>query len=239
MESKINRTLTKLGSTFDEHRSLLEGRGSRKLVGLTDHFAIMGAVLQHPAQFFSEIGNSVNLLEKILTLFTTSAIFLLIYGAVLGAGHPLLSLGAAVGVPILFLGSLATCIPVMYLLDILSGSQRSLGQMIAILLTSVSAAAMVFFSFAPIMVLFRLTGTLYQFFWLNLGILAMATLVGLVYVTQGLIQTARVDPSHNLSGLNRRLHFLWMLLFLMVMSQMAWSMLSFFQRTGGFFGLFL
>jgi hypothetical protein len=239
MESKINRTLSKLDSSFDERRSLLESRGSSKLVSLTDHLAIMGAVLQQPTQFFSEIYNSVNLFEKILTLFTTSAIFLMIYGAVLGVGHPLLSLGAAVAIPLLFLGSLATCIPVMYLLDILSGSQRSLSQMIAILLTSVNAAAVVFFSFAPIMVLFRLTGTLYQILLLNIGILALATLVGLVYVTKGLIQTANVDPSHNLGRLNRLLHFFWMLLFLIVTSQMAWSMLAFFQRTGGFFGLFL
>jgi hypothetical protein len=48
-----------------------------------------------------------------------------------------------------------------------------------------------------------------------------------------------VDTSHNLSRVNRRLHFLWMLLFLMVMSQMAWSMLSFFQATGGFLGWLL
>jgi hypothetical protein len=239
MENSMDRTLAEVGSSFDQGLPFRESWSNRGASSLTNNFAIMGAILQQPAQFFAEIRNGINLSEKIWTLLTSSAIFLMIYGAVLGTGHPFLSLGAALAVPFLFLGSLATCIPVMYLLDVLSGSQRSLSQMIALLLVSVSTAAAVFFSFAPIMIVFRLTGTLYQFFWLNIGILAMATLVGLIYVTQGLIQTAMVDTGHSLSGINRRLHFLWMLLFLMVMSQMAWSMLSFFQATGGFLGLLL
>jgi hypothetical protein len=236
MDSSINKTLSEFGGRFSEGLLLQEGRGMQ---GLTNNFAIIGAVLQQPTQFFTEIRNEVNLSQKIWTLLISSTAFLAIYGAVLGTGHPLLSLGAAIAIPLLFLGSLVTCMPVMYLLDVLTGSQRSLSQMAAILLTSTSAAAAVFFSFAPIMVVFRLTGTLIQFFGVNIGILAMATLVGLIYVTQGLIQTAEVDPNHNLSRVNRRLHFLWMLLFLMVMNQMAWGMLSFFEATGGFLGLLL
>ncbi len=236
MESSSKKTLLELGGRFDENLPLREGRVSKGLRGLTDNFAIVGTILQQPAQFFKEIHDGLNLSEKIWALLTSSIIFLAVYGAVLGVGHPVLSLNAAVGIPFLFLGSLAICVPVMYLLDVLSGSQRSLSQMVAVLLTSTGAAATVFISFAPIMVMFRLTGTIPQYFWLNLGILAMATLIGLIYMTQGLIQTAIVDTSHTLSRINQRLHFLWMLLFLMVVSQMAWGLLSFFQTTSGFLG---
>lgn len=238
MERNLKKILPE-SQNFVERLPMWEGRGSQSVHGLTGNFAIMGAVLQQPARFFSEIREGIDLPEKIRTLLISSAIFLAIYGAVLGSGHPFLSLGAALAMPFLFLGSLATCVPVMYLLDVLSGSQRSLSQMMALLLTSVSAAATVFFSFAPIMIVFKLTGTIAQFFCLNLGILAMATLIGLIYVTQGLIQTALVDTSHALSRINRRLHFLWMLLFLMVISQIAWSLLTFFERTGGFLGWLL
>ncbi|MFC1976387.1 hypothetical protein ACFLXQ_08305 [Chloroflexota bacterium] len=233
MESNINKTLPEFSGSFDKRLPLRESRASKGLRGLTDNFAIVGAILQQPAQFFDEIRDGINLSEKIWALFVSSTVFLAFYGAVLGSGHPLLSLNAAISVPLLFLGSLITCVPVMYLLDVLSGSQRSLSQMVAILLTPTCAASTVLFSFAPIMVVFKLTGTLPQFLWLNIGILAMATLVGLIYVTQGLIQTAIVDTSHALSKINRRLHFLWMLLFLMVISQMAWGLLNFFQKTGG------
>jgi hypothetical protein len=239
MTSNVRDTTPEFKGSFDERLYLRAGRSRKGVGGLTESFAVLGVVLQQPAHFFDEIRDGIDLAGKIWALFTLSTVFLATYGAVIGSGHLYLSLGAAIAAPLLFLGSLATCVPVMYLLDVLSGSQRSLGQMVAILLTSTSVAATVFFSFAPILIVFRLTGSIPQFFWLNLGILALAALVGMIYVTQGLIQTAVVDTRHKLSGINKRLHFLWMLLFLMVICQMAWGMLSFFQKTGGFIGLLL
>lgn len=235
MESNINK---RLSGNFSKNLLVLEGQNKKGLQSLTDSFTVLGDVLQKPSQFFSEIRDSVNLSQKITGLTSLSLIFLFIYGAVLGSGHPLLSLNAAIAVPLLFLGSLITCVPVIYLFDILSGSQRSLAQMVAILLTSVSTATTVFFCFSPIMVLFRLAGSLLQYFWLNVGILAVATLIGLIYVTEGLIKTANVDSSRSLSKVNQWLHFVWMLLYLMVISQMAWGLLVFFQTSsGGLLGL--
>lgn len=239
MESNLKKSLAELSGSLDKRSVSREQRRGAALGSLDDSFAIVGAVLQQPAQFFQEIRNGINLTEKIAMLLASSAIFLTVYGAVLGAGHPLLSLSTALAIPFLFLGSLVTCIPVMYLLDVLSGSQRSLSQLVAVLLTSTCAAATVFFSFAPIMVVFRLTGTIPQYFWLNIGVLAVATLIGLIYVTQGLIQTGMVDTTHSLSRINQQLHFVWMLLYLMVVSQLALSMLAFFETTGGFFSWLL
>jgi hypothetical protein len=226
MESNIEKT-------FDMDTSLPSQRskGRRRF---TDSFAIIGPVLQQPKRFFREIREGIRLPEKIWALSISSAVFLTIYGATLGSGYLLLSLNIAIAVPFLFLTSLITCLPVLYLLDVLTGSQRSITQIVAVLLTSLSAAATVFFSFTPIMVAFNLTGTIVQFFWLNVAILAMATLVGLVYMVQGIIQTAIVDTSHTFSKINQRLHFLWMLLFLAVTTQVGWWLLKFHQRTGGF-----
>lgn len=235
MEKSIKYSLSELRERGDVRNF----KSSKKRSNISDNFAVVGQLLQQPRQFFVEIKEGVMLPEKIGMLLISSTVFLALYGAVMGAGHFYLSLGAAIGMPFLLLVSLAACVPVMYLLDVISGSQRTLGQLVAVLLSSIGAAATVFFSFAPIIIVFRLTGTIPQFFWINTGVLAMATLVGLIFVTQGLIQTAIVDEKNALSRVNRRLHFLWMLLYLMVVSQIAWSMLAFFQRTGGFIGLFL
>ncbi|MFL7794084.1 MAG: hypothetical protein AB8I69_18225, partial [Anaerolineae bacterium] len=120
MESGITKTPLEIS----------QGQGleikSKERHRLTDGFAIIGPVLQQPRQFFGEIREVVHLSRKILALSLTSATFLTIYGAMLGSGHPLLSLNVAIAVPFLFLGSLATCIPVIYLFDVLTGSQRSL-----------------------------------------------------------------------------------------------------------------
>ena len=212
---------------------------SKERYRLTDSFAIIGPVLQQPRQFFSEIRERVHLSRKIWALSLISAIFLTIYGAMLGSGHPLLSLNVAVAVPFLFLSSLAACIPVIYLFDVLTGSQRSLAQMVAVLLTSFCATATVFFSFAPMMVVFSLTATIPQFFGVNLCILAIGTFVGLLYMVQGAIHTTIVDPNHHLSKVNQHLHFLWVPLFLVVIAQMAWGLLSFYQKTGGFLSLLM
>ncbi len=212
---------------------------SKRQFRLTNTFAIIGPVLQQPRQFFDEIRAGIHLSRKIWALSLTSTVFLAIYGAMLGSGHPLLSLNVAVAVPFLFLGSLATCIPVIYLFDTLTGSQRSLAQIVTVLLTSFCATATVFFSFAPMMVVFSLTATLLQFFGLNLCILAIGMFVGLLYMVQGAIQTAIVDASHHLSKANQYLHFLWVPLFLAVTTQMAWELLSFYQKTGGFLSLLM
>ncbi len=235
MESSIKKTLPELRQTFNRSLPQSISRNNSHSPGLTGNFAVIGLILQQPAQFFEEIQAGINLSGKIWALFISSVVFLASYGAVLGSGHLLLSLGVAVAIPFLFFGTLVACLPAMYLLDVLSGSQRSLGQMTVVILASTGVAATVFFSFAPIVVLFKLTGTLEQFLWLNIAILGLATLVGLFYVTRGLIQTAIVDPAHTLGSLNRWLHFLWILLFMVVISQMAWGLLSFFQKTGGFF----
>ena len=162
----------------------------------TSPFTIVGVFLQSPKHFFAEVKVNMGVGKKIVALLLSSVAFLAVYGAVLGSGHPLLSLNAAFALPVLFLGSLVTCVPVMYLLDVLSGSQRSLSQMVVVLFTSLCAGATVLFSFAPIMIVFRLTGNLQQYFWLNVGVLAMAMLVGLIYLTQGLLQTTIVDLGH-------------------------------------------
>ncbi len=238
MEDSMKSSLQQLSEVLDKNLPEPARVPSRNLTPSVTGLGIIGSILQHPTQFFQEIQQRVKLSQKIVSLFVTSLLFLTIYGGVLGVGHPRLSFGAAVAVPFLFIGSLVTCLPVMYLLDVLTGSQRSFGQTVTVILTSTCVAATVFFSFSPIMMVFRLTGTIVQFFFLNLGIMALAALVGLIFVAQGLIQTAIVDPNHNLSGVNRGLHFLWMLVYLMVIVQLGQGMLAFFEETGGFFGYF-
>ncbi len=228
MESNIEKTFEMDTSLTGQRR---KQKSRRKF---TDSFAIIGPVLQRPKQFFAEIHQGINLAEKVWALSISSIVFLAIYGAAIGSGHLLLSLNVAIAMPFLFLSSMATCLPVMYLLDVLTGSRRSVTQLIAALVTALCAAATVFFSFAPLLVTFYLTGTLIRFFWLNLIVIVIAMLVGLIYMVMGIIQTASVDTNHPLSESNRYLHFLWLPLFLIVTAQICTWMLDFHQTEGGF-----
>lgn len=200
-------------------------------------FAVVGAILQRSGQFFEEIRNGIGLSSKIVSLLISSTLFLLIYGAVLGSGHPLQAISSAIKFPLLFFGSLIACTPTLYIFDVLLGSKRSLGQTVAILLTAVTVIAVLLFGFAPITVVFKLTVNGFQFFkLLNVGFLVIAVIVGLIYLERGLRRTVATENHYFSSEV---LYAFWIIILIIVISQMAWSLRPFFHYPGTDFTLFV
>ena len=203
--------------------------------GLSELLAITGAILQRPGEFFNEIRDGIGLTEKIQALLITSTIFLTVYGAVLGSGHPLQALSSAIKLPLVFLGSLVACAPTLYIFDLLLGSKRSLNQTIAVLLTAVTATAVLLFSFTSITIAFRLMFSDYQFFnLLNVGFLVITVSVGMLYMVTGLSRSS--GAQHRI--LNDLLYAGWIILLLFMISQIAWSLRPFFYYPGASFVLF-
>ena len=195
---------------------------------------IISAVLRNPTQFFEEIRQGSNITHKILRLFLVSITFLGIYGAILGSGHALQSLSAAIKLPLIFIGGLVACTPALYIFDILLGSERSLSQTIAVLLTAVSVISILLFGFVPITIVFRLTVNGFQFFkLLNVAFLIIAVLVGAVYLERGLRLT--LAPNQRDSLWRDSLYILWIFVFIFVISQMAWGLRPFFHFPGSSF----
>jgi hypothetical protein len=58
-------------------------------------FNIVGEILQSSGKFFDEIRDGVDLSAKIVTLAFSTIVFLLIYGAILGSGHPFQAISSA------------------------------------------------------------------------------------------------------------------------------------------------
>jgi hypothetical protein len=203
--------------------------------GVAELFAITGAILQRPGEFFDEIRDGIGLTEKIQALLITSTLFLAIYGAVLGSGHPLQALSSAIKLPLVFLGSLIACAPTLYIFDLLLGSKRSLNQTIAVLLTAVTATAVLLFSFTSITIAFRLMLSDYQFFnILNVGFLVITVSIGVLYMVTGL---SRSSGAKN-RIINDLFYTCWIILFLFMISQIGWSLRPFFYYPGTPFALF-
>lgn len=203
--------------------------------GLAEICAVVGAVLQRPGQFLDEIRDGIGLTEKIQGTLLASMIFLAVYGAVLGSGHPLQALSSAIKLPLVFLGSLVACTPMLYIFDLLLGAKRSLNQMVAVLLTALTAMAVLLFSFTPITVAFRLMISDYQFFnLLNVGFLLIALAIGMVYLLVGLSKSTGIKNPL----MNDLFYIGWIILFLVMVSQMAWSLRPFFYYPDGSFLLF-
>jgi hypothetical protein len=121
-------------------------------------------------------------------MLASSAVALALYGAVLGAFHSvLMALTSAVKLPLLFLVTLAICLPTLYLFNLVFGARLSVRQALAMVMVAITVTAMLAVAFAPISLFFLITAPDYGFFkLLNVAILTLSALVGLRFLTGGM-----------------------------------------------------
>ena len=129
-------------------------------------------------------------------MLLSSVIALAVYGAVLGSFHSvLMALTSAVKLPLLFLVTLAICLPTLYLFNLVFGARLSIRQSLALVMVALTVTAMLAVAFAPISLFFLITAPDYSFFkLLNVAILGLSALVGLRFLTGGM----RVLNDHGL-----------------------------------------
>jgi hypothetical protein len=121
-------------------------------------------------------------------MLASSAIALACYGIVLGSFHgPLMALTSAVKLPLLFLMTLAICLPTLYLFNLVFGAKLTVRQALALVMVAITVTAMLAVAFAPISLFFLITAPNYGFFkLLNVAILTLSALVGLRFLTSGM-----------------------------------------------------
>jgi hypothetical protein len=129
-------------------------------------------------------------------MLVSSVVALACYGAVLGSFHSvLMALTSAVKLPLLFLVTLAICLPTLYLFNLVFGARLSVRQSLALVMVALTVTAMLALAFAPISLFFLITAPDYGFFkLLNVAILGLSALVGLRFLTGGM----RVLNEHGL-----------------------------------------
>lgn len=199
--------------------------------------AVVEQILRNRQQFFEEIRDGFDLRPKVRSMLVSSFVFLAIYGAVLGSTHsPAQALSSAVKLPILFLVKLLVCVPTLYFFNVLFGSDQSIAQNVALILTAIAVTAVLLVSFAPIAIFFLLTTSQYQFFkLLNVAIFGISGLMGVVFLAQGM----RVMRGSEAGEKERRWVLrLWMFLYAFVGSQLAWTIRPFIGAPSMEFELF-
>jgi hypothetical protein len=129
-------------------------------------------------------------------MMLSSVVALACYGAVLGSFHSvLMAATSAVKLPLLFLVTLAICLPTLYLFNLVFGARLSVRQSLALVMVALTVTAMLALAFAPISLFFLITAPDYGFFkLLNVAILGLSALVGLRFLTGGM----RVLGDHGL-----------------------------------------
>lgn len=90
---------------------------------------VIERILRDPEGVWAQISTEFRLNALIGQMLTSSAIALACYGAVLGfSNSPLQALSSAVKLPVLFLLTLAICLPTLYLFNLVFGSRLSVNQ---------------------------------------------------------------------------------------------------------------
>ena len=200
--------------------------------------AVIETILRNRYYFFNEIRQGIGLPQKMRAMLISSIAFLALYGAVMGSTHSLWqALSSAAKLPILFLATLIVCSPTLYFFNILFGSDQSLTQNVALILTAITVTAVLLLSFAPIAMFFLLTTSNYQFFkLLNVAIFVAAGGMGVLFLSQGM----RVVSASGVEGAGAR-HMvlrLWILVYAFVGSQVAWTLRPFIGAPSMRFELF-
>ncbi len=199
---------------------------------------IIELILRDRQTFFGEIRQGKDLREKMRAMFISSVAFLALYGAVLGSTHSFWqALSSGFKLPLLFLATLIVCAPTLYFFNLIFGSNQSLSQNIALMLTAITVTAVVLLSFAPIVLFFLLTSSNYQFFkLLNVGVFTVAGVIGVLFLAQGM----RLVSAAGSGGANARLMVvrLWILVYAFVGSQVAWTLRPFIGAPSMKFELF-
>lgn len=201
--------------------------------------SVIETILRNRRHFFAEIRDGVELRPKMRAMLLSSIAFFALYGAVMGSTHSLWqALSSGVKLPVLFLATLFVCAPTLYFFNVLFGSDQSLTQNIALILTALTVTAVVLLSFAPITLFFLLTTSAYQFFkLLNVAIFAIAGIMGVIFLSQGM-QIVAAGPSSQRGGSRQWVLRLWIFVYAFVGSQMAWTIRPFIGAPSISFELF-
>jgi len=195
-------------------------------------------LLRNRFRFFAEIRDGVGVGSKIQAMLIWSFVALALFGAVIGSKHSVWqALASAVKLPVLFLITLAVCLPALYFFYTIFESSLSPSQHLALLLSVVTLTSVVLLALAPVMLFFMITTSSYQFFkLLNVAMFVVAGVVGLLQLTQGMWMLSANDRR----GLRLRQNVLrlWILLYAFVGSQLAWTLRPFFGAPDTPFELF-
>lgn len=193
-------------------------------------FYVIERILRNRSSFFDEIREGDDLGRKTRNMLIGAVLFLAIYGAVLGISNSLLqALSSAIKLPILYLITLAICLPTLYFFNLLFGSRLTLAQTFALIMTAIAVTAVLTLSFTPIALFFWLTAPNYQFYkLLNVGILTITGVAGLSFLWQGMRHVQKGEGM----GIRNLILWLWIFVYGFVGTQMAWTLRPFFGSPG-------
>jgi hypothetical protein len=149
---------------------------------------IIERILRDRDSIWRQINEERDLKQLTSQMLVSSAISLAVYGLVLGSSHSFWqALSSMIKLPLLFLATLAICLPTLYLFNLVFGARLSMMQAVTLIMVSITVTSVLTLAFAPISMFFLVTAQSYSFFkLLNVSILVLTAFVGLRFLTAGM-----------------------------------------------------
>lgn len=188
-------------------------------------------LLKNRQNFLAEIHHNERLNSKIISLLLISFGGFFVYGGIIGASNaqmPLQIISSAIKLPALYLITLLICVPTLYIFNAFFGSQRTMKQHWAYLLTAIAVISVLLCGFAPVSLFFLLAVNNKMFFLLlNVAIFSLTGLLGVSFLYQMMKPIDSKDESPNVHLRTNILRF-WLVLYGFVGTQLGWTMRPFF-----------
>ena len=165
-------------------------------------------------------------------------IFTFLYGVVMGSYHSFLqSVAAGLKVTFLFYSAILICFPSFYVIQQVLGSRLTLRQMVLIILSGFVLTSSIALSFAPIVILFQLTGGNYHFLQLlHVAIFVFSGIFGMKLMIDALKFACEKKDIYPRTGVS--VFRIWMIILAFVGIQIAWNLRPFLCNKTEEFKLF-
>lgn len=165
-------------------------------------------------------------------------VFTFLYGIVMGSYHSILqSIVAGFKVTFLFFSAILICFPSFYVIQQVLGSRMTLRQMVFIVLSGFVLTTSIAISFAPIIILFQVTGGNYHFLQLlHVAIFIFSGIFGMKLMVDALKFACEKKDIYPRTGVT--VFRIWIVILTFVGIQIAWNLRPFLCNKTEEFKLF-
>lgn len=183
-------------------------------------------IFQKKEAFFEEIRNTKSM-RLILIQLLIICLFAFLYGVVMGSYHSFIqSMVAGLKVVVLFLSTVILCFPSFFIIQQVLGSKMSFWQMTMIVLSGMMLTATIALSFAPIVIVFQVTGGNYHFLQLlHVAIFIFAGIFGMRLMVDALKYAC--DQKNIYPQIGVTVFRIWVIILAFVGIQLAWNLRPF------------
>ena len=203
-------------------------------VGYVDH------LLRNREQVAADIQDEAKASQNTRSCFWVFLSLSMFYGLIMGSQNLVhgrvdgwkYALAAAAKLPVLFLLTLAICLPLLYVLNVLIGPRARFNVILGLLMASIAVTSIVLASCALIVLFFMLSTKSYPFIiLLNVFVFTLAGGYGVWFLRRGMYAIASAAPEDQ-SGESfndgvRTIMNWWLITYGLVGTQMAWILRPF------------